>query len=168
MIPILLFSIFAACGTEAEPDFEPPSTQPEPEPIADTRAQYSVTLTLSDDIRQIELRFGQHSNPTTQDEQMPPAPPDGTLHAHFTRGDKNYWRDFRSEDSEAEEWDFSFQTGANGTVVLEWNVQTTRFPGTLSLINPSDDSSVDMDGSGEIELPASSTGSLLFEYLLDE
>tara|TARA_R100001143_G_C3360687_1_gene135329 strand:+ start:14641 stop:15147 length:507 start_codon:yes stop_codon:yes gene_type:complete len=168
MIPFLFLFIFSACGTEAEPDIDPPTPQPQPDPVVDTSAEYSVTLTLSDDNKQIELRFGQHANPTSQDEQMPPPPPEGNLHAHFTKNSKNYWKDFRSKDSEAEVWDFNFQTGDNGTVMLEWNLQTTKFPGTLTLVNSEDDSSIEIDGTGEIELPISANGSFLFEYQLDE
>lgn len=164
MIPFLFFLILTACGTE--PEIDPPT--PQPDPVADTKAQYSVILTLSDDNKQIELQFGQHSNPSTQDELMPPPPPEGTLHAHFTKNSKNYWKDFRSENSESEEWNFTFQTGSNGTVKLEWDLQTTKFPGSLTLVNPVDDSTIEMEGTGEIELPVSTTGSLLFEYQVNE
>lgn len=169
LIPFFLLFVISACGTETEPDFDPPAPQPQPqpEPPADKRAQYTVTLTLTDSSREIELRFGQHGNPTSQDEQMPPAPPEGTLHAFFTKGEKDYWRDFRSENSEAEKWDFTYQTGTNGTVLLKWNVQTTRFPGTLSLVNPKDDSSIKMEATGEFELPSTATGSLIFEYKIN-
>ncbi len=170
MIPFLFFFILTACGTESEPEVDPPTPQPQlqPEPVADTSALYTVTLTLSDDIREIELRFGQHASPTTQDERMPPPPPEGNLHAHFTKDSKYYWKDFRSEESESEEWDFTFQTGSNGTVTLVWNVLTTKFPGSITLVNPEDDSAVVMEGTGEIELPLSTTGNLLFEYQIDE
>lgn len=170
MISLIFFFILASCGTESDPDVEPPTSQPQPqpEPVADTRAQYTVTLTLSNDSSQIELQFGQHTNPSAQDEQMPPSPPEGTLNAHFTKNNKNYWKDFRSEDSEAEEWDFTFQTGANGPFTLKWNVQTTKFSGSLTLVDTGDDSSVEMGGTGEIELPESAKGNLLFRYQLEE
>lgn len=168
MIPLLFMLVFAACGTETEPEFDPPAPEPPPDPVVDTRAQYSVILTLSDEVREIELRFGQNANPTSSDEQMPPAPPEGTLHAHFIKGDKNYWRDFRSENSESEDWNFSFQTGENGPVTLEWTVQSTRLPGSLTLVNPEDDSVLEMGESGEIGLPVSDTGSLIFEYRLED
>lgn len=160
--------IFAACGTEPEPEIDTPTPQPQPDPVADTTAEYSVTLKLSDDNKQIELQFGQHINPATQDERMPPSPPEGNLHAHFTKNSKFFWKDFRSEDSESEEWDFTYQTGSNGTVKLEWNLQITKLPGILTLVNPEDDSAVEIEGTGEIELPISTTGSLRFEYQLDE
>lgn len=170
MIPFLFIFIFSACGTESEPEIEPPAPQPQPqpEPVDDTSASYTVTLTLSDSSKEIVLRFGQLANPSSQDEQMPPAPPEGNLHAYFTKENKDYWSDFRSEESEAEEWDFTFQTGVNGPVTLEWSLQTSKFPGTLTLVNPADDSSIEMEETGEIELPISSSGSLLIEYQLDE
>lgn len=169
LIPFLLLLVISACGTETEPDFDPPAPQPQPEPpVADKRAQYTVTLTFTDSSREIELRFGQHANPTTQDEQMPPAPPEGTLHAYFTKDEnKSFWRDFRSENSEAEKWDFTYQTGTNGPVLLKWNIQTTRFPGTLTLVNPKDDSSIKMEATGEFELPTTATGKLIFEYKIN-
>lgn len=167
MLSCLFIFILAACGMEAEPDIEPPAAQPQPDPVADTRAQYSVTLTLSDDNKQIELRFGQHANPSSQDERMPPPPPEGTLHAHFTKDDKDYWRDFRSESSTEEDWDFSYQTGDNGSVTLKWNIQTTRFPGSLVLFDPEENSELEMEGTGEIELPKSTAGYFIFEYRLD-
>lgn len=167
LIPILFFFILSACGTETEVDNDPPVPEPQPDPVADTRAQYSVTLTISDDTEQIELRFGQHVNPATQDEQMPPPPPEGTLHAFFTKDNKGYWRDFRSETSEAEDWNFTFQTGDNGPVTLKWNVQSTRLPGTLTLFDPEDNSELEMESTGEIELPKSTNGNLIFEYRLD-
>lgn len=170
MIPFLSIFIFAACATETEPDIGPPAPlpQPQPVPVADTRSQYTVTLTLSNDVIQIELQFGQQSSPSSHDERMPPHPPEGILHAYFTKDSKNYWRDFRSENSEAEEWDFTYQTGANGPVILKWDIQATRFPGSLTLFNPGDNSLVIMEGTGEIELPISASGNLLFEYLLNE
>lgn len=168
MISFLFIFILASCGTESEPDIDPPTQEPpsQPEPEADTRAQYTVTLTLSNTISEIELRFGQHSNPSSQDEQMPPAPPEGTLHAYFTKDSNDYWRDFRSEDSEEEEWDFTFQTGDNGPAVLKWNLQSTRFPGSLTLLDLGDDSIVDIEGTGEIDIPGSTEGTFIFEYKL--
>lgn len=163
MILLLLLFIQSGCGTETEPEID----SPVPDPVVDTKAQYSVTLTLADDIRQIELRFGQQSNPASQDIQIPPSPPEGTLHAHFTKNSKSYWGDFRSEDSKNEEWNFAYQTGSNGSVTLKWSIQTTKFPGSLTLVDPRDDSSIEMEGTGEFELPTSAKGSLLFKYSLE-
>lgn len=165
---LFMILIFNACGADAEfeDDFE--NTQPPPPPTEDTRAQYSVTLSLSDGIRTIQLQYGQHSNPSSQDEQMPPAPPEGSLHAFFTKDSKYFWKDFRSENSKSEDWFFSYQTGLSGPIELSWAIQSTRLPGTLILFDPDNETEVEMGSTGKVELPLTDSGNLIFEYRFDE
>jgi uncharacterized repeat protein (TIGR02543 family) len=133
------------------------------------QSMYSVEMLVTDAANNLELGFGQTENATADfdpgiDEEAPPSPPSGALHAYFTINELNLFQDFRNNATQQTEWRLHYQVGSGQELTLEWNISNnTQIPGTLILTDENNSFEVNMiDQNTHIE--NNSSGILLIRY----
>lgn len=132
----------------------------------DITSEYSVEMTISDGIDEIQLEFGQHPNPASMSSQVPPSPPEGSLHAYFENEDKTWWRDYREDYQTSITWNLSYQMGKSDNITLNWNIDASKLEGTLVLESQDGSVEVDMNQENSIALPNDISGALQIKYEL--
>lgn len=132
----------------------------------DITSEYSVEMTLSDGIEEIQLEFGQDLNPASMSSQVPPSPPEGSLHAYFEKNGKTWWRDYREDHQTSVTWNLSYQIGEYNIIVLDWKIDASKLEGTLILESQDGSVEVDMNQESSIDLSGGTSNSLQIRYLL--
>ena len=75
----------------------------------------------------VDLRFGQSSRGSDGfddgvDQDAPPSPPEGALHAYFEINDLELFRDFRSNIDQTVAWTLQYQVASGEDLKLEWEI----------------------------------------------
>lgn len=134
-------------------------------------SRYEGVMTVADGSHSMELKFGQNTSSTAEfdegtDKESPPPPPDGSLHSYFNTSDGELLYDFRRDKALNVVWNLRYQIGSGNTLHLSWDVDATSLEGDLTL-NGDNSLSVDMTSESSVDIPASGSGSLTIEYLVE-
>lgn len=135
----------------------------------DLRSTYTVTMQAISAEDTVDLRFGQSSQASDDfdegiDEEAPPAPPEGALHAYFEGDDMELFRDFRSNIDRQVEWMLQYQVDDNQDFSLEWEIEGDQIEGDLILTDESESFEVDMKSESAHTLSSSPSGTLYITY----
>lgn len=134
----------------------------------DITSEYSIEMTLSDGIDEIQLEFGQHPNPADISSRVPPSPPEGSLHVYFERDSNTWWKDYREDYQTSVTWKLSYQTGDSDSITLNWNVDVSKQEGTLVLESNDGTVEVDMKQENSIVLSGEMSEPLQIQYNLKD
>lgn len=137
----------------------------------DLRSVYTVQMFAITTKDTVDLRFGQSSDGSDGfddgvDQDAPPPPPEGALHAYFIVEDLNLYRDFRSNLDQQVEWTLQYQVASGESLNLEWEfVNNSQLEGNLLLTDESGNE-VDMRNETTYTITGSSSGTVSINYSL--
>ena len=132
----------------------------------DFHSEYAVTLTLSDADDEFDLEFGQLENAAQSDQNSPPPPPIGALHAWFERSGEKLLKDFRDDHEREAGWQLHYQAGSGDTITLSWQTEAAKMDGSLTLTDTSGSFQVDMKEEDSYEFGVDLHDYLVIEYRL--
>ncbi|MCC5907245.1 MAG: hypothetical protein JJU13_13620 [Balneolaceae bacterium] len=135
----------------------------------DIRSVYSVELEITDGRDIILLKLGQNSNPSEINERVPPPPPEGVLHGYLQTEDTKWWSNYQNDVNKKAEWQLFLQMGESEIITINWNLQTQKMPGTLTLSDTDSDMEIDMNQEGSVEISnrAQSTFSIRYDFSIN-
>lgn len=139
----------------------------------DLRSVYTVQMFAISTEDTVDLRFGQSSRGSDGfddgvDQDAPPPPPEGALHAYFEIEDLDLYRDFRSNLEQQVEWTVQYQVASDEDLNLEWEiVNDSQFEGNLLLTDESETFEVDMRNNSTHTVSGSTSGTLRINYTLE-
>lgn len=136
--------------------------------FSDITSDYSVKMTMSDGIDEIQLEFGQHSNPANMSSQVPPSPPVGSLHAYFDRDSKTWWKDYRGDYLTSVTWNLRYQRGESESITLNWNIDGSKHEGDFILEIGDGSVKVNMKQESSIDLPNNISETIEIRYLFEK
>lgn len=132
---------------------------------------YSGAIEVDDGTESETVTFGMNQNATDGfdsglDEEAPPAPPGDAFFAHFAIDGYNLYKDFRPVTKDQTVWELQFDTGED-SITLSWNLDSSDYTGTLTLVDDPDNPSttIDMDSESSYEITDSSVTTL---YIIQE
>lgn len=134
------------------------------------RSNYTVELQVTDAKDTLNTKFGQLQNATKQfdediDEEAPPPPPEGNLHAYFEIPDYDLFQDFRDNYATQVEWSLVYQLGSEKNLTLNWAISnSSEMPGNLLLTNESNSFEIDMKKQDTHTINNSDSGNLVITY----
>jgi hypothetical protein len=138
----------------------------------DLRSVYTVQMFAISTGDTVDLRFGQSSRGSDGfdggvDQEAPPSPPEGVLHAYFEINDLDLYRDFRSNIDQQVVWTLNYQVASGDDLKLEWDiVKDDQLEGNLVLTDQSGTFEVDMRNDTTHTETGSESGTLLINYNL--
>jgi hypothetical protein len=136
----------------------------------DLRSIYTVQMFAISAGDSVDLRFGQSSRGSDGfddgvDQDAPPSPPEGALHAYFEINDLELFRDFRSNIDQTVAWTLQYQVASGEDLKLEWEiVNDSQIKGDLILTDESGTFEVDMQNNTTHTESGTTTGTLLIQY----
>ncbi|MDZ7659029.1 InlB B-repeat-containing protein [Fodinibius sp.] len=139
----------------------------------DLRSVYTVQMFAVSTGDTVDLRFGQSSRGSDGfdngvDQDAPPSPPAGALHAYFEIGDLDLYRDFRSNINQQVTWTLQYQVDSGEDLKLEWEIiNDSKIEGNLVLTDESGTFEVDMRNETFHTVSGSTSGTLLINYNLE-
>ncbi len=138
----------------------------------DLRSVYTVQMFVISTEDTVDLRFGQSSRGSDGfddgvDQDAPPPPPEGALHAYFEIDDLDLYRDFRSNIDQQMEWTLQYQVASGEDLKLEWEiVNDNQIEGNLVLTDESG-TEVNMQNETTHTVAGSTSGTLFINYSLE-
>jgi hypothetical protein len=138
----------------------------------DLRSVYTVQMFAISTGDTLDLWFGQSSRGSDAfdggvDQEAPPSPPEGALHAYFKIDDLELYQDFRSSIDRQVAWTLQYQVDSGDDLTLEWEiVKDSKIEGDLVLTDESGTFEVDMKSDSTHTVSGSTTGTLLINYNL--
>ncbi len=136
----------------------------------DLRSVYTVQTFAISTEDTVDLRFGQSSRGSEGfdngvDQDAPPSPPEGALHAYFEIDDLDLYRDFRSNINQEVAWTLQYQVGSGEDLKLEWEIiNDSQIEGSLVLTDQSGTFEVDMRNNTTHTVSGTTSGTLLINY----
>lgn len=135
----------------------------------DLRSIYTVDMQAISVEDTVDLRFGQSSQTSDGfdegiDQEAPPPPPEGALHAYFEVDEIELFRDFRSNIERDVEWLLHYQVGDDQDFSLEWNIEEDQIEGDLVLTDESESFEIDMKSETSHTISGSASGTLFITY----
>ena len=130
----------------------------------DIRSEYSVMLTLSDGVDQIDLGLGQSANPEDESVYAPPSPPEGALDGRFERDEEEFFVDYRINTLSQVEWTLTYQQAEEDELTLTWGIEAVQMEGSLILSSSHLGEEVDMLEQSEVTFTGNDTGNFTIIY----
>lgn len=136
-------------------------------------SKYAVEMVASDSQNSIDLGFGQDVDGTAEfddslDQEAPPPPPAGALHAFFEIKDLDLFKDFRSSTKEQVQWSLNYQVNSDRDLQLDWSISDgAQIPGSLTLTDESGSFDVEMLSDSSHTISGTSGGTLIINYSFD-
>jgi hypothetical protein len=137
------------------------------------RNDYRFTVQLSDQVTNVELKFGQIPGATDfydsgTDLEAPPSPPPGVLHAWFEGNDRKLFWDFRNAFSSETIWELEFENTTEETLQLQWEPEIESITGTIRLADQDGNVISDMLQETSVTFQRSEISSLQIIYSSEE
>jgi len=127
---------------------------------------YTFSLVVSDDESSInELKFGVRE--FLQGISAPPSPPEGALHAYFTRGGEELFEDYRGNQHQNRIWNLNYSIGAGSELTIEWSEEGFHGMGSLTIRDTSGNVLANMTQTSEFTFSPATYPSLRIEYRMD-
>jgi len=136
----------------------------------DLRSVYTVQMFAISTGDSVDLRFGQSSRGSNGfdsgvDQDAPPPPPEGALHAYFEIDGLDLHRDFRSNIDQQVTWTLQYQVSSGEDLKLDWEiVNNNQIEGSLVLTDESGSFEVEMKSESTYTVSGSTSGTLLIKY----
>jgi hypothetical protein len=116
---------------------------------------YSEEIEVDDGANANTIIFGMKEDATAAydrdlEDEAPPRPPQGSFFGFFVIEGHNLYQDFRPVQADRTVWEINFGTSSERSISLRWDLSSSTYYGSLTLVDDPDNPSLEIDMSAEM------------------